>query len=582
MEVDFLKKWELDYNQSYNSLIEIENFGEENTNKIIWSSNLITTLFDIKMDIASQISIKKYKLIILNLTHWLDRIKYDKQDSSVPIERSSVNKSQDQIGSELSKYFSDLTKVFGLLFHNLDENGFLAVILSGPIKYYHKLILDHIFTINNFVNEILISDENLNDNLGITQTSSIFVYSKNQNLIINPMYKLKSRDPYWHTMHSKGPGGAKIFRIDGVEHEINPPVGSHWKFKQETIDQMIDEGKIILNSKGNPVYLVEGKPYILDNNWLDINGFIKQNDYYVINNEVIERLVGTFSNDSDHILHIFMDNKNYLKSNYIEKRVNTFITNSIYESFVMKSILHKNKLNFQIYTSGIIEKEEPWNTTLDHLLNIFNAQKISGFDNFHGIINDQLLHINSFNQTFDWNDLKKCIVEFQEIDNLFSSILIIADDFQSDDMWDQIIQELIEMKITVKIFTFDEYFKANKINIDILEKPITEISVNIEKNNVEIKIKDLFFLNTNQLSNQELSKLNKSNNFSHFINMWKISTYANNNNLINEILIGRENKKDELEIEYNFIKQHNEKRMIVKVYDITGSYKEHLINLGSD
>ena len=62
------------------------------------------------------------------------------------------------------------------------------------------------------------------------------------------LYKLKSekREGFWrHMRDSSGQGSPKIF----FGKELAPPKEKHWKYSQEKINQMIDEGKLILECR---------------------------------------------------------------------------------------------------------------------------------------------------------------------------------------------------------------------------------------------------------------------------------------------------------------------------------------------
>jgi adenine specific DNA methylase Mod len=70
-------------------------------------------------------------------------------------------------------------------------------------------------------------------------------------------------EPYLiRNFYAAGSGPARVF----FGKEIPPPKGHHWRYKQENIDKLISQGKIILDSNGFPKlkqYLSEmkGKPY---------------------------------------------------------------------------------------------------------------------------------------------------------------------------------------------------------------------------------------------------------------------------------------------------------------------------------
>jgi len=434
------------------------------------------------------------------------------------------------------------------------------------------------------VNEIIIEDTIMNSmNGSIEQTGSIFVYSKNNNSIINPMYKSKFRDPYWHTMHSKGQGGSKIFRLDGQEYEIDPPVGRHWTFSQDTIDIMCQEGKIKLNTKGKPVYLIGGKPYILDNNWLDVPGFQLQNDYIVINDQIIERLIGTFSNDSDKILQIYVRNEKSIQKSILANRKNTFLSSIRRESHKIKTMLEKNNIAFNYYTSGIIEKGEyDIYNQVNYILNIIGAQITTNFNQFHGILDNHLICIFPFSQTFDWNDLKVCSDEFIEMQNMFNGFSIIAEEFQEDEMWNQIIDELKDNHISVKYFRYTEFFNFNNIRVKILQKPVAEINYKIDGDKAIVEISDCFFLNEESVPSELKSNFSQVSNFSDLIQYWEINSLDNEGNIVSEYLIERENKKNEIKTKYSFSIKDNENYLVIRIFDLTGAFTETKIVIGGD
>ncbi len=157
----------------------------------------------------------------------------------------------------------------------LNSNGFLAVQVNGTIKVPVKRILDSIFSQKHFMNEIIIDSPvkvKYNDETSFFErTEYILLYSATLTRKINPVYDKKESGGYWHSFVSKGQGSVKDFLIDGKIISLEPPRGTHWKLKQETILKLCKEGKIRLNRKGNPEYWVPPKiGQIVDTNWLDL------------------------------------------------------------------------------------------------------------------------------------------------------------------------------------------------------------------------------------------------------------------------------------------------------------------------
>ncbi|MFX1255269.1 MAG: DNA methyltransferase [Promethearchaeota archaeon] len=192
----------------------------------------------------------------------------------------------------------------------LSSNGFLCLKAIGSKRHYLKIILDQVLGYEHFVNEIIIDSpyvfKNCQNQSFIEATGSLFLYSSNPRSRINAVRNKIKGGGYWHTMHSKGQGNAKIFTFQGKKHLITPPTGNHWKFKQETIDKMCQEGKIKLNSKGQPLYWIEPtKGRIIDSLWLDLPSYQTSPLGFETSEELLTRLLLLTTKKDDLFVHIF-------------------------------------------------------------------------------------------------------------------------------------------------------------------------------------------------------------------------------------------------------------------------------------
>jgi DNA modification methylase len=215
-------------------------------------------------------------LIILNISNYIYKIaaittSRIKKESLDLVEQDLVKLDD----SGLSMFISQLEIILEMIYSKLSNYGYFTVIVNGTTKYFLKQMLDLIYHRDNFINEIII-DSPLKifytDEIPVFErTNYILLYSKRKNQKINPVYNEKQSGGYWHSFVSKGQGSPKDFLIDGKLIRLYPPVGTHWKLKQEKIIKLCKEGKLRLNKKGNPEYWVpEKKGFIIDTNWLDI------------------------------------------------------------------------------------------------------------------------------------------------------------------------------------------------------------------------------------------------------------------------------------------------------------------------
>nr|MDO8109127.1 site-specific DNA-methyltransferase [Candidatus Sigynarchaeota archaeon] len=283
---------------------------------------------------------QKYQVIMLDLPIWKDPAidEMPRPNQPYPATRDKPpgwlggSRSAIFASGNVDAYFSALNGVLSSLRDLVDDYGFLIVKYCGRYRHYVKILMDNIMAPSSFVNEVYISspfyqavpgstgDRNNAANapkktyLAKEVFSVLLVYSRNPKPRIIPSYKDKKSGGYWHTFFSKGQGPERVFRLGGIEHVIVPPVGSHWKFKQETIDAMCktphptEPGTFMvkLNSQGQPLYWVKvGHGHIVDNNWLDIKSHAFTDLGWELQAAIYDRVIKTFSQEGDAILHVF-------------------------------------------------------------------------------------------------------------------------------------------------------------------------------------------------------------------------------------------------------------------------------------
>jgi adenine-specific DNA-methyltransferase len=218
----------------------------------------------------------------------------------------------------------------------LNEKGSIFVRCDYNGNMYVRMLLNEIFGKDNFRNEIGVRRFKKNvmerDIKKLPEgLDTIYVYAKNFEYFsyVNPFKaKGEKRGGFWrHMGDSSGQGSPKIF----FGKELAPPVGKHWKYSQKKIDQMIEEGKLILQCKhcgyvhdknkglwkGCPVcskddpqpkYWVEEKDTeVLDSNWSDIYGYSTIWKFQTENSEILlKRVIESTSKEGDLVLDFFL------------------------------------------------------------------------------------------------------------------------------------------------------------------------------------------------------------------------------------------------------------------------------------
>ncbi|QAV34254.1 site-specific DNA-methyltransferase [Fervidobacterium changbaicum] len=219
----------------------------------------------------------------------------------------------------------EFLKDSGSIFVRCDYNG----------NWIVRGVMNEIFEAKNFRNEITVRrfKKNVMEN-NVKKLpeglDTIFLYAVSSAFsFVNP-YKLRSekRQGFWrHMGDSSGQGTPKVF----FGKHLSPPEGKHWKFSQERIDQMISEGKLILEcrncgyihdkTKGLwngcpqcgsdvpvPKYWVEEEiKEVLDSNWTDIYGYSTSWGFPTENSEILlKRVIESTSNEGDLVMDFFL------------------------------------------------------------------------------------------------------------------------------------------------------------------------------------------------------------------------------------------------------------------------------------
>ena len=255
-----------------NEIKDLEENSLDSSNKIL----LLGSQTNILENLINLFKKLRPRLIFLDFSIYYQSAKFELREELEEIVLKKKFRELKQVTDEFWKKSEKLINSCRLV---LDEKGFIAIKVNGTIKSSLKSKLDIIFGSNHFVNEIIIDSPYkvwyAPNSTVFERTNYVLLYSQNLNPRINPVLNEKESGGYWHSFVSKGQGTPKKFVFkDKGELILAPPLGTHWKLKQETILDLCAKGQIRLNKKGNPEYWVPRKKgQIIDSNWLDIQSF---------------------------------------------------------------------------------------------------------------------------------------------------------------------------------------------------------------------------------------------------------------------------------------------------------------------
>ena len=168
----------------------------------------------------------------------------------------------------------------------MSESASIYIHLDYHICHYVKILLDEIFGEDNYKSEIIwqkIRTTKAQSNSFGNVHDTIYCYGMNAETCfknIHVPYSQEYIDSHYKpndegrlytdvSLVQKGQGEARFFNGRIIE----PPNGMHWVWSQENIDKALQEGRIIINSKGTPrkvQFLDEMEGDIVSDLWNDI------------------------------------------------------------------------------------------------------------------------------------------------------------------------------------------------------------------------------------------------------------------------------------------------------------------------
>ena len=194
----------------------------------------------------------------------------------------------------------------------LSERGSIFVHIDWHVGAYVKLLLDEIFGKENFASEIIwkrTTSHAQKNSYDYIWTAQFLPHSEEH---INKYYSNQDADGRRYALGdltAPGEGPARYF----WGQKLTPPPGTHWRYSQENIDKLCEEGLIVMTANNRPRfkrYLDSLKGSIVSGLWDDIppvNSQAKERiDYATQKPEaLLERIIKASSNEGDLVCDFF-------------------------------------------------------------------------------------------------------------------------------------------------------------------------------------------------------------------------------------------------------------------------------------
>lgn len=230
---------------------------------------------------------------------------------------------------EMDEYLSFIKSRLVMMNKLLANDGSIYVQLDSNMVFHVKILMDEIFGCKNFRGMITrkkCKSKNYTRKTFGNISDYILFYTKSDNSIWNRPYeewsaeKIEKEYPYVEEetgrRYKKVPIHAPGVRNGATGSKwrgMMPPIGKHWQYTPDKLDEMDARGEIYWSSNGNPrkkVYLDQSKGIPVQDIWLDYLDINNQNTsstgYPTEKNlEMLKRIVSASSNPGDIVLDCF-------------------------------------------------------------------------------------------------------------------------------------------------------------------------------------------------------------------------------------------------------------------------------------
>jgi adenine-specific DNA-methyltransferase len=237
-----------------------------------------------------------------------------------------------------SKFLEFLRERLIILKMLLSDEGSIYLHIDYKIGHYVKILMDEIFGIENFRNDITrikCNPKNFARKGYGNIKDMILFYSKTENPIWNEpktpyteedklklFPKLDKNGRRYTTIPLHAPGETQTGNTSHTFKGILPPKGRHWRTDVETLEKWDNEGLIEWSDKGNPrkkIYLDEQDGKRVQDIWE-----MKDPQYPVYptekNADILDLIIKTSSKSGSYVLDCFCGSGTTLKSAHQNNR----------------------------------------------------------------------------------------------------------------------------------------------------------------------------------------------------------------------------------------------------------------------
>ena len=359
---------------------------------------------------------------------------------------------RDTWGRGLDSYLQWFYETVVLLRELLAEDGSIYVHLDYHVSHYCKAVLDEVFGVGSFVNEVVWKRTTAHGDAkqGARRYDivhdTIFFFAKSRNYIWQTQYIPFSEDQIrqqYNKVDEKGrryrlvtptakkPGGDTRYEFHGVY----PPEGRYWAYTRDKMEEMYSTGRLYFSSTGQPYikYYLEDRPGVSAQSlWTDVPILsptaLERVDYPTQKPEaLLERIIRASSNEGDLVLDCFCGsgttaavteklNRRWIACDLGRFAIHTtrkrLLSIDNVRPFVVQNLGKYERQTWQAVEFGA-QAEARIRAYRQFILDLYHARAISGYTWLHGVKAGRMVYVGSVDAPVSAGDVTNVVTEFR-------------------------------------------------------------------------------------------------------------------------------------------------------------------------
>lgn len=326
----------------------------------------------------------------------------------------------------------------------LSDTGSIYVHLDWHVGHYAKAVLDEVFGVLNFKNEIIrekANPKNYTKNGYGNVHDTILFYSKTGSCKWNKPYaerdeaKVAADFPLadesgriYKTAPLHAPG-VRYGETGKPWRGLSPPAGNHWRYIHATLDQLDSDGRIEWSQTGNPrerIYADESLGLFLQDIWLGLKD--KKEEYPSAKTpELVRRIVQASSSEGDLVLDCFVGGgttvavAEELNRRWIACDLGRFATHTTRKRLLsipnVKPFIVQNLGKYERQLWQAAEFGQQAEATIQayrrFILELYHAHPVGGYAWLHGVKAGRLVHVGAVDSPVSPGDVAQIAGEFK-------------------------------------------------------------------------------------------------------------------------------------------------------------------------